>query len=91
MFKGKIVEMVKEETNAMLNAKVDFGDFDLSLIASFPSFTFEINDVSVINKAPFDGDTLVWDGTPQAATFECDGGKLEFGNFKLWRLSSNCQ
>jgi hypothetical protein len=39
----------------------------------------------------FDGDTLVWDGTPQVATFECDGGKLEFGNFKLWRLSSNCQ
>ena len=30
--------MVKDETNAALNATVDFGDFDLSLIKSFPNF-----------------------------------------------------
>lgn len=45
-----------------------------------------------IHSYTFDGDTLVWDGTPRAVTFECDGGKLEFsGGMKLWRLSSDCQ
>ena len=40
----------------------------------------------------FDGDTLVWDGTPRAVTFECDGGKLVFSSgMNLWRLSSDCQ
>lgn len=40
-----------------------------------------------------EGDTLVWDGTPKAVTFECDGGKLHLdGSFsQLWRLSSKCQ
>ena len=39
IFKDKIVEKFKEETNKNINAKVDFGDFDLSLIRSFPNFT----------------------------------------------------
>ena len=47
IFKGKIVDMVKEEANKSLNAKVDFGDFDLGLISTFPNFNFEINDVKV--------------------------------------------
>ena len=55
MFKGKIVEMVKEETNAMLNAKVDFGEFDLGLISTFPNFNFEIQDVSVEGIDKFEG------------------------------------
>ena len=38
----------------------------------------------------FDGGTLTIDGTPQAVTFECDGGKMSFGNYALWRLSSDC-
>ena len=32
LFKDKIFSLVKEEVNANLNAVVDFGDFDLSLI-----------------------------------------------------------
>lgn len=45
-----------------------------------------------IHSYTFDGDTLVWDGTPRGVTFECDGGKLEFHlGMKLWRLSSDCQ
>ena len=58
LFKDQIVSKVKEIANESVNAKVDFGDFDLSLISSFPSFSFEINDIEVINKAPFLGDTL---------------------------------
>ncbi len=58
LFKGKIVEKVEEVVNESVNAKVDFGEFDLSLISSFPRFLFEINDISIINKSPFEGDTL---------------------------------
>ena len=39
--------MVKEEANNNLNAKVDFGEFDLGLISTFPNFEFSINDVKV--------------------------------------------
>lgn len=55
MFKGKIVEMVKEETNAMLNAKVDFGEFDMGLISTFPNFNFEIENVKVEGVDKFEG------------------------------------
>jgi hypothetical protein len=55
MFKGKIVEMVKEETNAMLNAKVEFGEFDMGLISTFPNFNFEIENVKVEGVDKFEG------------------------------------
>lgn len=58
MFKGKIVDMVKEETNAMLNAKVDFGEFDMGLISTFPNFNFTINDVKVEGVDQFEGISL---------------------------------
>ena len=59
VFKNKIVQIVKEETNKQLNAKVDFGDFDLSLFSSFPDFRFKIKNVSVANTGDFEGDTLL--------------------------------
>jgi len=55
IFKGKIVEMVKEEANNSLNATVDFGEFDLSLISTFPNFNFEINNVTVEGIEKFEG------------------------------------
>jgi uncharacterized protein involved in outer membrane biogenesis len=58
IFKDKIIAMVKEETNKNLNAVVDFGEFDLTLISSFPDFTLSVNNVSVANIEPFKGDTL---------------------------------
>jgi len=60
IFKGKIITLIKEETNKNLNAKVDFADVDLSLIRSFPNFSITINNLSVINVAPFEGDTLLY-------------------------------
>lgn len=46
-----------------------------------------------VESYSFDGDTLIWNGTARAVTFECDGGKLHLDNVfsHLWRLSSNCQ
>lgn len=58
MFKGKLIEIAKEQANANLNAQVDFGEFDLSIFSSFPDFLFEINDVSVKNTGKFEGRTL---------------------------------
>ena len=47
IFKDDIVKIVKEEANNAVNAKINFGEFDLSLIKSFPDFYFSIEDISV--------------------------------------------
>lgn len=60
IFKDKIVSKVKEEANKNINAKIDFGEFDLSLIRSFPKFSLRIENLSIINFAPFNGDTLIY-------------------------------
>lgn len=60
IFKDKIIAIVKEEANNNLNAKVDFGEFDLTLISSFPDFKFVINNVSVIGINEFKDDTLAF-------------------------------
>lgn len=58
IFKDKIIAKAKEEINKSVNAKVNFGDFDLTLISSFPNLTFKLNDFSIIGINKFDGDTL---------------------------------
>ena len=58
VFKGKIVEKVKEEANNNLNAKVNFGDFDLGLISTFPNFNFSIDDITVDGINQFEGTQL---------------------------------
>ncbi|MBL7923854.1 MAG: AsmA family protein, partial [Bacteroidia bacterium] len=58
VYKDKIVTLIKDEVNKNIQAKVDFGDFDLTLFSSFPDFTIKLNDLSVIGQAPFAGDTL---------------------------------
>lgn len=58
VFKDDIIAKIKEEANNNLNAKVDFGDFDLSLIRNFPNFSFYIKDVKVDGVGEFEGITL---------------------------------
>ncbi len=58
MFKGKLIELAKDQANNNLNAQVDFGAFDLSIFSTFPNFLFEISDVSVKNTGRFEGTTL---------------------------------
>jgi hypothetical protein len=60
MFKGKLVELAKSEANKNLNAKVDFGDFDLSIFSSFPDFRFSMDNLSVIGVGEFENDTLAY-------------------------------
>ncbi len=58
IFKDKIIAIVKEQANENLNAKVNFGQFDLTLFSSFPDFRFKIDSVSVVGVGEFEGDTL---------------------------------
>jgi len=55
IFKDDIVKMVKDLANENVNAKVEFGDFDLSLIKSFPNFYFSIQDIKVTGVDEFEG------------------------------------
>lgn len=57
-FKGKITKIAKSEINKNINATVDFQDLSISLIRSFPNVSVDLQELSVINKAPFAGDTL---------------------------------
>ncbi|MFB6257958.1 MAG: AsmA-like C-terminal region-containing protein, partial [Flavobacteriales bacterium] len=58
VFEDDIVKMVKKQANKNLKAEVDFGNYDLSLISTFPNFGLTIEDLTVKNKAPFKGTTL---------------------------------
>ncbi|MFT4660140.1 MAG: hypothetical protein ACI8XB_000398 [Patiriisocius sp.] len=69
IFKGKIVELAKEEINNSVNAKVSFGDFDMSLFSSFPDLTFNINDLKIIGNEPFEGTQLL---SMDRASFDLD-------------------
>ena len=62
LFKDKIQQMVVTSINQNLDATVAFADIDLSLLKSFPKANVTINKLSIINKAPFAGDTLLYSG-----------------------------
>ena len=56
--KGKIADIIKNKVNNSITAKFDFEDADLTLFSSFPKATLTMNNISLVNTAPFDGDTL---------------------------------
>lgn len=58
IFEGKIIEMVKNTANNNLNATLDFKEANLSIWSSFPSAEVTLKSTSLINQAPFEGDTL---------------------------------
>lgn len=58
IFKGKIIELAKEEINKSVNAEVSFSDIHLNLFTHFPNFTLGIDDILVIGKDEFASDTL---------------------------------
>jgi len=58
LFKDKIVSMVSSSINNTINATVTFKEPDVSLFRNFPFASLSVQEVAVINKAPFLGDTL---------------------------------
>lgn len=59
LFKGSLEKLLIKNINENLNATVAWEDFNLSFFSSFPNAALVINNFSVINKVPFEGDTLV--------------------------------
>ena len=62
LFKDKIKAMVLQSINENVDATVAFADIDLSLLKSFPNANVTIANLGIINKAPFEGDTLFYAG-----------------------------
>lgn len=62
LFKDKIKELVIKSINENVDANVAFDDVSLSLFKSFPRANITIDKLSIINKAPFEGDTLFYSG-----------------------------
>ncbi|MBS7252595.1 AsmA-like C-terminal region-containing protein [Flavobacterium branchiicola] len=58
-FKDQIKAKIADAINESVDAKVSFADADLSLFKNFPNATVGIEKLVIINKAPFEGDTLV--------------------------------
>lgn len=58
VFEKQLKDLVQKTINDNLNAQVTFADMDLSLFRNFPDATLGIEDVRVLNNAPFEGDTL---------------------------------
>ncbi|MEX0287484.1 MAG: AsmA-like C-terminal region-containing protein [Flavobacteriaceae bacterium] len=55
---AKIGDIIKNNVNNNVNATLDFKAADLSLITSFPNAKLGLKNVSIVNNAPFEGDTL---------------------------------
>lgn len=55
LFSDKIEAAVKEEVNKNINATVNWGEWDITLLKNFPNLTVDIADVKVANVAPFEG------------------------------------
>ena len=55
---GKIETIIKNKVNENINATFDFKEANLSLLKSFPKAYVDLKEVSIVNKAPFEGDTL---------------------------------
>ncbi|MFL9844688.1 AsmA-like C-terminal region-containing protein [Flavobacterium rhizosphaerae] len=62
LFKNKIKSMVLKAINEQVDANVAFEDVSLSLFSHFPKASVTVDKLSIINKAPFEGDTLVYMG-----------------------------
>ncbi|MBQ4818629.1 AsmA-like C-terminal region-containing protein [Aquimarina sp. MMG016] len=60
LFKGTIEDKIRYLANEHLEAKVDFAGIDISLMRSFPKASVVIDEFSIINLAPFEGDTLAY-------------------------------
>jgi len=78
LFRGQLEDLLKRSINENINATVAWEDFDLTLFSSFPDAAVKVNNFSVINNAPFAGDTLASGAVLQ----------LDMGVMQLFKTSS---
>lgn len=65
-FKPQIVALAKEQANKNINADVYFSDVGFNLFNHFPNATISISEMTIINREPFNGDTLMAIGKIEA-------------------------
>ncbi len=58
LFQNQIKNVVKTFLNNNVNAKVDFDDVNLSLLRSFPKATVTVDQLTIVNYKPFEGETF---------------------------------
>jgi uncharacterized protein involved in outer membrane biogenesis len=58
-FKDQIKELIIDEVNKSLNAKLSMGEFDLTFISTFPNMTVELNDTKLEGVNEFKGVELM--------------------------------
>ena len=58
LLEGKMATVIKNKVNQNVNATLNFKEAQLSLLKSFPDAYLDLKGVSLVNKAPFEGDTL---------------------------------
>ncbi|MDR2854470.1 MAG: AsmA family protein, partial [Prevotellaceae bacterium] len=59
-FKGKIMQVVKNQANEMLDAQLEFDDVNLSFIRNFPNASVSIENLCIVGKDSFATDTLIY-------------------------------
>lgn len=60
LFEKQLKDLVQKTMNDNVNAQVAFADIDLSLLRNFPKATVSLDEISILNNAPFEGDTLAF-------------------------------
>ena len=78
LFRGQLEDLLKRSINENINATVAWEDFDLTLFSSFPNAAVKLSNFSVVNNAPFAGDTLASGAVLQ----------LDMGVMQLFKTSS---
>ncbi len=58
-FRGKIVQLVKQEANELLQARLDFDRLNISLLRHFPNASVELRGLTLVGVDRFEGDTIV--------------------------------
>lgn len=59
LFKDQLKAKVEKVASEQVLADVKFGDFDISILRHFPKLTVQLENISVVNREPFLGDTLL--------------------------------
>ncbi|MBN2612681.1 MAG: AsmA family protein [Bacteroidales bacterium] len=59
IFKGKIMQVAREQINNNINAKVDFSNLNLSFIKNFPNASIVLKNLIVSGINEFETDTLL--------------------------------
>ncbi|PRY99993.1 uncharacterized protein involved in outer membrane biogenesis [Marinilabilia salmonicolor] len=67
LFKGKIEQKVTEVINDNVTATVSFDKFSLSMFRHFPNLSMGLDGLTIVNKEPFEGDTLLHVGAFSAS------------------------